>query len=90
MPKHGGVDMMWYSWNQGNVHFISYSTEVYYYDTQDQQAQMDWLLADLAEANLPENRAAQPWIIAYGHRYASHHPTAPSLVISSLSFDVSF
>jgi hypothetical protein len=57
-------------------------TQVYYGDLPHQQEMLDWLVADLAEANQPANRAAQPWcvlstvvalinvprIIAFGHR----------------------
>ncbi|KAL5467051.1 hypothetical protein EMCRGX_G031218 [Ephydatia muelleri] len=57
----------WYSWNIGNVHFISYSTEVYF-NGWGVEEQYTWLEQDLKDANTPENRAARPWIIAYGHR----------------------
>lgn len=68
MPKHGDVDMMWFSWNMGLVHFISYSTEVFYGDPAYQQQMYDWIVADLTTANEPANRALQPWIIVFGHR----------------------
>jgi hypothetical protein len=29
---------------------------------------MEWLIKDLTDANKIENRKAQPWIIAFGHR----------------------
>ncbi|KAL5467041.1 hypothetical protein EMCRGX_G031208 [Ephydatia muelleri] len=57
----------WYSWNIGNVHFISYSTEVYF-NGWGVEEQYTWLEQDLKDANTPENRTARPWIIAYGHR----------------------
>jgi hypothetical protein len=28
MPGHGSEKMLWFSWNLGSVHFISYSSEV--------------------------------------------------------------
>lgn len=59
---------MFHSWNMGKVHFISYSSEVYFADTQHIQDQLDWLQEDLLQANAPANRTARPWIIAYGHR----------------------
>ncbi|XP_017963627.1 acid phosphatase type 7 isoform X5 [Drosophila navojoa] len=69
MPGDG--DSLWYSFNMGPVHFVSFSTEVYYfinYGLKLLTKQFEWLERDLAEANLPENRAKRPWIITYGHR----------------------
>ncbi|KAK3086811.1 hypothetical protein FSP39_023855 [Pinctada imbricata] len=60
-------DRLWYSYNIGLVHFISYSTEVYFIDNQDYVCQQYyWLLQDLITAN--QNRDKQPWIVAMGHR----------------------
>ena len=43
---------MWYSFDAGLAHFISYSTEVYFTDGQVYVArQYEWLQQDLAEAN---------------------------------------
>ncbi|XP_016978655.1 acid phosphatase type 7 isoform X4 [Drosophila rhopaloa] len=67
----GETDSLWYSFNLGPVHFVSISTEVYYflsYGFKLLTKQFEWLERDLAEANLPENRAKRPWIITYGHR----------------------
>ncbi|KQS29830.1 acid phosphatase type 7 isoform X3 [Drosophila erecta] len=67
----GETDSLWYSFNLGPVHFVSFSTEVYYflsYGFKLLTKQFEWLERDLAEANLPENRAKRPWIITYGHR----------------------
>ncbi|XP_039496996.1 acid phosphatase type 7 isoform X2 [Drosophila santomea] len=67
----GETDSLWYSFNLGPVHFVSYSSEVYYflsYGFKLLTKQFEWLERDLAEANLPENRAKRPWIITYGHR----------------------
>jgi hypothetical protein len=79
MPGHGNASMMWYSWNLGSVHFISYSTEVrpqfsigsfltavcqvFYEDPTHLEAMLEWLTADLTEANTPQNREAQPWFV---------------------------
>ncbi|XP_002738205.1 acid phosphatase type 7-like [Saccoglossus kowalevskii] len=62
------LDNMWYSFNMAKVHFISYSTEVYFTDDNLIDVQYQWLLNDLQEANQPENRLKRPWIIVYGHR----------------------
>lgn len=62
------VNQMWYSWNIGLVHFISYSSEVFFSPENGENIpkQREWLLRDLQMAN--KNRNQQPWIIAYGHR----------------------
>jgi len=58
---------MWWSVNIKNIHWILYSTEVYYTSrTEDIDAQYEWLKNDLAEAN--QHRDGQPWIIAMAHR----------------------
>ncbi|XP_071958115.1 acid phosphatase type 7-like [Antedon mediterranea] len=59
------IDKMWYSFNMGNVHFIIYSTEVFFTYGPD-YTQYQWLQADLIKAN--KNRDKQPWVIALGHR----------------------
>ncbi|XP_017870563.1 PREDICTED: acid phosphatase type 7 isoform X4 [Drosophila arizonae] len=67
----GGTDNLFYSFNLGPVHFIGFSTEVYYftqYGIKPIVMQYDWLERDLIEATKPENRAQRPWIITYGHR----------------------
>ncbi|XP_073233636.1 acid phosphatase type 7-like [Porites lutea] len=61
------VDRMWYSFDIAKVHFIGYSTEVYFTNGPVAE-QEEWLTNDLKEANKPENRAKRPWIIAFGHR----------------------
>ena len=49
--------------------YHSYSTEVYFtYNQSYVDAQIEWLIKDLTEANKIENRKEQPWIIAFGHR----------------------
>ncbi|KAJ8940375.1 hypothetical protein NQ318_015768 [Aromia moschata] len=67
----GGHDSYMFSINIGPMHIISISTEVYYflnYGIKPLIFQYDWLEKDLANANLPENREKQPWIIVMGHR----------------------
>lgn len=57
MPS--GNENQMYSFNLGPVHFIGFSTEVYYfmnYGLKTLIKQYDWLENDLIEANKPENR----------------------------------
>jgi len=68
MPRsniNAGFDM-WYSFDIGQMHIISWSTEVIFARAQDMQPQYDWIENDLQNAN--KNRAARPWIVAIGHR----------------------
>jgi hypothetical protein len=64
----GDTENMWFSWNIGPVHWVAYSTEVFfnpsplYYP----ERMIKWLVEDLTEAN--KNRHIRPWVIAYGHR----------------------
>ncbi|KAF5900092.1 acid phosphatase type 7 isoform X1 [Clarias magur] len=67
----GETESLWYSWNIGSAHIISFSTEVYFYIEYGLDLlfrQYKWLQKDLEEANKPENRAARPWIITMAHR----------------------
>jgi len=57
---------MWFSWDLANVHFIAYSSEVYFVNREWLSVQYAWLENDLRMAN--KNRDKTPWIIAYGHR----------------------
>ncbi|XP_059154962.1 acid phosphatase type 7-like isoform X1 [Physella acuta] len=69
MPGDDGK--MYYSFNMGPVHFVSISTELiffWYYGPMQVFYQYEWLKKDLENANLPENRAKQPWIVVFGHR----------------------
>ena len=46
----GGTESMYYSFDMGPVHFISISTECYYfteYGTDQVFSQYNWLIADL-------------------------------------------
>ncbi|XP_066529531.1 acid phosphatase type 7 [Hoplias malabaricus] len=67
----GQTESLWYSWNIGPAHIISFSTEVYFYLEYGLDLllrQYKWLKSDLEEANKPENRAVRPWIITMAHR----------------------
>ncbi|XP_023035328.1 acid phosphatase type 7 isoform X2 [Drosophila willistoni] len=67
----GNTENMFYSFDVGPVHFISFSTEFYYftqYGLKQIVMQYEWLERDLIEANKPENRRKRPWIITFGHR----------------------
>ncbi|XP_036450109.1 acid phosphatase type 7 [Colossoma macropomum] len=67
----GQTESLWYSWNIGSAHIISFSTEVYFYLKYGLDLlfkQYEWLKSDLEEANKPENRAVRPWIITMAHR----------------------
>ncbi|KAF1332233.1 Calcineurin-like phosphoesterase, partial [Globisporangium splendens] len=58
-----------YSFNVGLVHFVFYSTEIYFKKTLEPgitERQEQWLREDLSRAN--QNRAETPWIIVLGHR----------------------
>lgn len=60
-----------YSFNMGPMHFISISTEFYYfmnYGIKSLVFQYQWLENDLIVANLPVNRQKRPWIVVMGHR----------------------
>ncbi|XP_036397978.1 acid phosphatase type 7 [Megalops cyprinoides] len=67
----GDTESLWYSWNIGPAHIVSFSTEVYFfldYGVDLIFKQYEWLRKDLEEANRPENRKVRPWIITMGHR----------------------
>lgn len=58
---------MFFSFNIGPVHFVSVSTEFYYflnYGLQPVIAQYTWLEKDLASVD----RSKHPWIVLFGHR----------------------
>ncbi|KAI6188915.1 Purple acid phosphatase [Aphelenchoides besseyi] len=60
---------LWYSYDVGNVHFVSFSTEVYFNlldGFEPLKNQWNWLVQDLKKANA--NRNQVPWIITLGHR----------------------
>jgi len=68
--ESGSGTNLYSSFNVGNVHFVSISTELYFYNdyyTADHIGQQyNWLKNDLIKANT--HRADHPWIIVFGHR----------------------
>jgi len=67
--ESGSNTNLYSSFNVGPVHFVSISTEMYFYDyyTMDHlRMQYEWLVEDLKLAN--QERVIRPWIIVYGHR----------------------
>eukprot|EP01052_Picozoa_sp_SAG31_P023348 SAG31_NODE_1919_length_6920_cov_5.391731_2_plen_395_part_00 len=59
----------WYSFDDGLVHFVAVSTELYFHPERlvdGVRRQFAWLEADLARANARRDRI--PWIVVYGHR----------------------
>ena len=74
----GDQNNYYYSFNVGPVHFISISSEFYFWylsegefpshDIDNIKIQYDWLKRDLIEATRPENRRKRPWIIVAAHR----------------------
>lgn len=71
MPGDEEGENMFYSFDIGPAHIISFSTEYYFffqYGFIQPLRQYYWLKMDLEEANKPENRAKRPWIITMGHR----------------------
>lgn len=69
--RDGQMNNHFYSFDVGPVHFISLSTEYYFfvvYGWRQIAEQYKWLVKDLEEATKPENREKRPWIITMGHR----------------------
>ncbi|XP_068632288.1 acid phosphatase type 7 isoform X2 [Battus philenor] len=67
----GSHESLFYSYDMGPVHFVSISTEPYYflrYGLKVLENQFRWLHEDLSQANKQENRLLRPWIVLYGHR----------------------
>ncbi|CAH2041217.1 unnamed protein product, partial [Iphiclides podalirius] len=67
----GAHESLYYSFDLGPVHFVSISTELYYflqYGLKVLEGQFRWLQRDLAEANKEKNRRTRPWIVLYSHR----------------------
>jgi len=64
----GDSENMFFSYDVGYVHLIAFSTEHYFYITEEPYIgdQFAWLENDLRKA--VENRGNIPWIILYGHR----------------------
>jgi hypothetical protein len=61
----GSEDNFWYSYDYGNVHWISISSE---HDLDDGSVQKEWLRNDLAQAASTERRAQVPWIVLALHK----------------------
>lgn len=67
----GEESNLYYSFDVGPIHFVSISTEVYYFTQYGLKLisnQYEWLKKDLAKANSAANRKSRPWIILFGHR----------------------
>ena len=74
MPMKNTSANLFYSYDAGLVHFVSYNTETYFNMTGQGassgdgndcvKAQYNWMRDDLAAVN----RESTPWIVAYGHR----------------------
>ncbi|XP_075158838.1 acid phosphatase type 7 isoform X2 [Haematobia irritans] len=67
----GGQESLFYSFDMGPVHFIGFSTEVYYFlklGLKPLVFQYKWLEEDLKLASTAERRSKVPWIITMGHR----------------------
>lgn len=67
----GRSENLFYSFNMGPVHFIGFSTEMYFfmqYGIEQHKRQFEWLQRDLEDASSPAQRAQRPWIITFGHR----------------------
>ncbi|XP_060804292.1 acid phosphatase type 7 isoform X2 [Amyelois transitella] len=67
----GARSSLFYSFDAGAAHFVSISTEVYYFTQYGLKLisdQYQWLRDDLKRASSPENRRKRPWIIVFGHR----------------------
>jgi len=72
MPNFEQSQNHYYSYNLGNMHFISFNLELILLEPQLENIMLAWLEQDLRQAN--QNREKQPWVIAYTHRpiYCSH------------------
>lgn len=76
--ESNGSHNMWYSFNYGNVHFVSIDTETGFPGAVAEKRyvmpcggfgdMISWLEQDLMVASKPENRRLRPWILVAGHR----------------------
>jgi hypothetical protein len=63
----GSGSSMFYSLDEGLVHFVFWNSEAWWAQPVDSQTRMmNWLVADLAAANA--NRASVPWIVSLAHK----------------------
>lgn len=61
----GNVNNLYYSFNAGNAHFISYNTELVFNNLNEtQNLMMEFLNNDLKSLN----RTLYPWVVVFGHR----------------------
>lgn len=87
----GSEDGFWYSFNYGNVHYVSISSE---HDLSEGSPQRLWLMKDLSSASEPQQRSIVPWIVLAIHKplYCSAKGTpggyADALESLCLQFDV--
>ncbi|XP_014275560.1 acid phosphatase type 7 [Halyomorpha halys] len=76
----GDSENLFYSFNLGPAHFLSFTSEAYYflnYGFQTVLNQFNWIKQDLKEADSAKERTERPWIVAYGHRpmyYSNYYP----------------
>lgn len=76
--KASGSDTaLWYSFDQGLAHFLSFDTEAYayYQDPGQQQRQLNFIEQDLLKANA--NRDKYPWVVAMAHKAYWMVPDSP-------------
>ena len=69
MPNDVNSTKMFYSFNLGPAHIVSFQTEYYFdlqYGVKQIWEQWNWIREDLEEAN--KNRKQRPWIITMGHK----------------------
>ena len=66
MPNYKETKNHYYSYNIGNMHFVSFNLDLTLKNPNLTQNMLKWLENDLENASL--NRNKQPWIIAYTHR----------------------
>ena len=67
LPWPMPTNNLWYSFDMGLIHFVIYSSEVFFSgDDSAVESMIVWLKNDLDKANM--QRSARPWIIAMGHR----------------------
>lgn len=96
VPNSGS--QLYFSYNVGPVHFVSISTELYfyskYYSNEHILQQYKWIERDLQQAQ--KDRHIRPWIVVYGHRplYCTldrnDDPTACTLDTSNLRDGISY
>jgi len=62
MTTPGNAEGLWYTWDFYPFHFVSYSTEVYWFQKELIQKQYDWLDKTLSSFN------DDWWVVTLGHR----------------------